>query len=146
MKKAFYIVLALILALSLAGCGNSDADRSDNTKDGVIGDGLDGLNRDLDDVGRDIGGAMDDVGRDIRGAVDDITRGGSDTRNNTNGTNGTMGTNGTTNGANGANGTYGTNGGVNTNGTVGSNSGPLGGLYGTTGYQRPFGAGFSMAR
>ena len=92
MKKAYYIVLSLIIALSLAGCGNSDADRNDNTKDGVIGDGL--------------GEDMKDLGDDIRDAGDDILGGGnvgSGTQNgSTDGNRSSTGTNG--NGGTGANG------------------------------------------
>lgn len=39
MKKAILLLLVLTLVLSLAAC-MSDADRSDNTRDGVLGDGL----------------------------------------------------------------------------------------------------------
>ncbi len=103
MKKALYIVLALVMALSLVSCGNSDADRSDNTKDGVIGDGLDDLKDDLRDMGEDITGSMGTGG------------------NNGTGTNGTTGTNNGTS-TNGNTGTTGTNGTNGTNGTAGTGS------------------------
>ena len=38
MKKATYIALALIFALSLSGCRNMDADRDDPTVDGTLED------------------------------------------------------------------------------------------------------------
>ena len=107
MKKTLYIVLALIMALSLVSCGSSDADRSDNTKDGVIGDGLDDLKDDLRDMGEDITGSMGTGGNN-----------GTTGTNNGTGTNGTTGTNNGA-GTNGNNGTTGTNG---TNGTAGTGS------------------------
>ncbi len=93
MKKAVSIVLSLLLVLSLAACGNSDADRSDNTKDGVIGDGLGDDMRDLGDDVRDLG---DDI-------FDGSDRNATDNRdgNVNGGANGNTGTTGT-NGANGS--------------------------------------------
>lgn len=93
MKKALYIVLALVMALSLVSCGSSDADRSDNTKDGVIGDGLDDLKDDLRDMGEDITGSMGTGGNN--GTTGTNNGAGTNGNNGTNGTNGTTGTNGT---------------------------------------------------
>lgn len=82
MKKAVTIGLSLLLVLSLAACGNSDADRSDNTKDGIIGDGL--------------GEDMRDLGDDMRDIGDDLFDGGaSDDRNGASNYNGATGGQGT---------------------------------------------------
>lgn len=132
MKKAVYIALALVFSLSLAACGNSDADRNDNTKDGVLGDGLEG--------------DMKEMGDDIRDAADDITGGGNvgggtengstDENNSSNGHSGTG--NGTTGKGSMGNGTTG-NGNMG-NGTTGSNgTGGMNGAGGTNGStSRPY--------
>lgn len=85
MKKAIALLLSAVLALGLAGCMGT-ADRSDNTKDGVIGDGL------RDDV-NDVKNGLDDM-------MDGDRTGGSGTANNgvTNGTTGGTVNNGTTGG------------------------------------------------
>lgn len=102
MKKAVIIGLSLLLVLSLAACGNSDADRSDNTKDGVIGDGL--------------GEDMRDLGDDMRDIGDDLFDGGaSNDRNGTSDYNGATGGQGTgTSGHTGNSGNTGNTGGMGT--------------------------------
>ena len=85
MKKAVSIVLSLLLVLSLAACGNSDADRSDNTKDGVIGDGL---GDDMRDLGDDIFDGNDRNATDNR---DGNVNGGANGNTGTTGTNGANG-------------------------------------------------------
>ncbi len=112
MKKAGILALALVMALSLVSCGNSDADRSDNTKDGVIGDGLDGMGDDLKKAGDDIRDAVDDVTGMDR---DDNTGTGSGTNGNGTTGNGAMGSGTTGNGAMGS-GSNGMNGSARTGG------------------------------
>ena len=55
MKRALIIALALSAVLGLAACGDT-ADRSDNTKDGVIGDGL---KQDMQDMKNGLDNMMD---------------------------------------------------------------------------------------
>lgn len=108
MKKALYIALALVISLSLASCGNSDADRSDNTKDGVLGDGFE---EDMDKLKDDIRDAGNDItnGGNVGGGTQDGSTKDNNTSTGTNGTNGTNDT-GTTGGVPGTSGMGGANG------------------------------------
>lgn len=132
MKKAVYIALALVMALSLVACGNSDADRDDNTKDGVIGNGENDLERGLDDIGDGIRDGVDGLGDGIRDGVDDITGGNAGHGTENGGTNSGMnGTNGS-----GMNGTGTTGNRANGSAGTGVNGAPGAGTY-----THPYGSG-----
>jgi|GEM_PF-5281565 len=77
MKKTFILILVLVFALTVivSGCArNSDADITDNTRDGTLGDGMDVY--DGQDLGRDMTNGMDNEGAGLYGnSANDLTPG-----------------------------------------------------------------------
>ncbi len=73
MKKAILIALCLTCVISLAGCGDT-ADKGDTTKNGVIGDGLEGdAERMKDKVEEDASDLKDDIETGTDELKDDVT-------------------------------------------------------------------------